>query len=140
VERRQSPKGERRQSPQDRPRYRGQREASPEKKRERYVKEDTKYAPSRTTKTGDGAENFRIGKPCTYCGRKHENSCKLTDHPDANKDTSIPWLESAVGRDMSKAGYGSSGLDFGMRWDATRKELVPLGKAAGRHSATDKHR
>ena len=58
------------------------------------------------------------------------------DHPDANTDTSIPWSESAVGRDMSKAGYGSSGLDFEMRWDATRKELVPLGKAAGRHSAT----
>jgi len=37
---------------------------------------------------------------------------------------------------MSKAGYGSSGLDFEMRWDATRKELVPLRKAAGRHSAT----
>ena len=55
------------------------------------------------------------------------------DHPDANKD---PWSESTVGRDMSKAGYGSSGLDFEMRWDTARKELVPLSKAAGRHSAT----
>ena len=54
------------------------------------------------------------------------------DHSDANKDASIPWSESTVGRDMSKAGYGSSGLDYEMRWDVTRKELVPLGKAAGR--------
>ena len=36
---------------------------------------------------------------------------------------------------MSKAGYGSSGLDFEMRWGATRKELVPIGRAAGRHLA-----
>ena len=38
---------------------------------------------------------------------------------------------------MSKAGFGSSGLDYKRRWDSARKELVPLGKdGAGRTSTT----
>jgi hypothetical protein len=66
------------------------------RKRRGYATEITKYAPKRATATSDGPGNFRIGKPCTYCGRKHELACKLTDHPDANKDVSIPWTESRV--------------------------------------------
>jgi hypothetical protein len=45
--------------------------------------------------------------------------------PPTNKDVSIPLSESIVGREMSKADYRSSGLDYELRWDLARKDLVP---------------
>jgi len=98
VERRQSPRVERRPSPQDRP-----RDASPEKKEE-------SYAPNRTTKTSVCAANSRIGKTCTYYGQKHEYTCKLMDHADANKDEMSKatgpriGLRDALGRYKKGAG------------------------------------
>jgi hypothetical protein len=42
---------------------------------------------------------------------------------------------------MSKAGFGSSGLDYDMRWDSARKQLVPLERSQKTSATTtDKHR
>jgi len=38
---------------------------------------------------------------CTGCGKEHgggHSECRSKDHPDFNKDTSIPWLQSAAGK------------------------------------------
>jgi hypothetical protein len=34
---------------------------------------------------------------CNGCGRKHSGECKLTNHPDYNKE-SVPWIESSKGK------------------------------------------
>jgi len=49
------------------------------------------------------------------CQRKLPLHCKLKNHPDDNSDSSIPWLESKVGRGMSKASLGNSKLDFALQ-------------------------
>jgi len=68
--------------------------------RQRKERKSTpRYAPTKTWKTAESAENFRTSKPCTFCDRKHPSECKFKDHPDANTDPSIPWLESSRARD-----------------------------------------
>jgi hypothetical protein len=37
---------------------------------------------------------------------------------------------------MSKAGFGSSGLDYDMRWDSARKQLVPLERSQKKSATT----
>ena len=129
----------RRESPRVKSRER-ERRSSPRPEKRPSLSVERRPSP-RTWKTAEDVGNFRTSKPCTFCGRKHPSDCKFKGHPDANTDPSIPWSESRVGREMSKAGYGSSGLDYELRWDSARKELVPLGKAGtGRTATTDKHR
>ena len=48
----------------------------------------------------------------------------------------MPWSVSRVGREMSKPGYGSSGLDYDMRWDSARKQLVPLERSQKKSATT----
>ena len=37
-------------------------------------------------------------KLCYACGKPHPGDCMLRNHPDANTDPSIPWIESKYGK------------------------------------------
>jgi hypothetical protein len=92
-------------------------------RKERYAKEVTKYGgPHQRNEYGRDCSHLQDRQAMHLLREKHEQVCKK-DHPDANRDSSIPWSESKVDREMSKAGFGSLGLDYELRWDSARREL-----------------
>jgi len=62
----------------------------------------------------------------TYCGKVYPVGCVLKSHPDANKNTAIPWKDSPTGKAIIKLEGAGETLEIQNRYDPITQRMVPL--------------